>query len=310
MLHGMPPDAGRDGEAKSRLFELPPELAIDADVARRVMVGFIRNQLQQAGFSRGLLGLSGGIDSALVAFLVAEAVGPDNLLCVLMPYRTSSPESVDHARLVVDQLGCASDLVDISPMVDGYFGRDGELGAGGQSALDATPLRRGNLMARARMCVLYDRSVSWGGLVTGTGNKTESLIGYSTIFGDSACAFNPIGDLYKSQVRQVAAAMGVPDEIIRKAPSADLWPGQTDELEGGFTYPELDRMLFWMIDKRRTDEELIAMGFVEAAVSRVKRLVAVSEFKRQVPPVAKLGPRTTGVDYLYPRRRPGSARQP
>jgi len=304
------PAKGQGGDRESKLFELPPELAIDTDVARRVMVGFIRNQLQQAGFSRGLLGLSGGIDSALVAFLVAEAVGPENLLCVLMPYRTSSPESVDHARLVVDQLGCASDLVDISPMVDGYFGRDGELGAGGQGALDATPLRRGNLMARARMCVLYDRSVSWGGLVTGTGNKTESLIGYSTIFGDSACAFNPIGDLYKSQVRQVAAAMGVPDQIIRKAPSADLWPGQTDELEGEFTYPELDRMLFWMIDKRRTDEELIAMGFVEAAVARVKRLIAVSEFKRQVPPVAKLGPRTTGVDYLYPRRRPGSARQP
>jgi NAD+ synthase len=310
MLDGMRPAADREGEGKSQLFELPPELAIDTDVARRVMVGFIRNQLQQAGFSRGLLGLSGGIDSALVAFLVAEAVGPENLLCVLMPYRTSSPESIEHARLVVDQLGCASQLVDISPMVDGYFGRDGEPGAGGETARDATPLRRGNLMARARMCVLYDLSVSWGGLVTGTGNKTESLIGYSTIFGDSACAFNPIGDLYKSQVRQVAAAMGVPDEIIRKAPSADLWPGQTDELEGGFTYPELDRMLFWMIDKRRTDEELIAMGFVEAAVARVKRLIAVSEFKRQVPPVAKLGPRTTGVDYLYPRRRPGSARRP
>jgi NAD+ synthase len=310
MLDGMRPAADREGEGKSQLFELPPELAIDTDVARRVMVGFIRNQLQQAGFSRGLLGLSGGIDSALVAFLVAEAVGPENLLCVLMPYRTSSPESIEHARLVVDQLGCASQLVDISPMVDGYFGRDGEPGAGGETARDATPLRRGNLMARARMCVLYDLSVSWGGLVTGTGNKTESLIGYSTIFGDSACAINPIGDLYKSQVRQVAAAMGVPDEIIRKAPSADLWPGQTDELEGGFTYPELDRMLFWMIDKRRTDEELIAMGFVEAAVARVKRLIAVSEFKRQVPPVAKLGPRTTGVDYLYPRRRPGSARRP
>ncbi|HEU6439968.1 MAG TPA: NAD+ synthase [Terriglobales bacterium] len=304
------PVAGQAGERENQLFELPSELAIDADVARRVMVGFIRNQLQQAGFSRGLLGLSGGIDSALVAFLVAEAVGPENLLCVLMPYRTSSPESIEHARLVVDQLGCASELVDISPMVDGYFGRDGDLGAGGEAVRDATPLRRGNLMARVRMGVLYDLSVSWGGLVTGTGNKTESLIGYSTIFGDSACAFNPIGDLYKSQVRQVAAAMGVPDEIIRKAPSADLWPGQTDELEGGFTYPELDRMLFWMIDKRRTDEELVAMGFVEAAVARVKRLVAVSEFKRQVPPVAKLGPRTTGVDYLYPRRRPGSARRP
>jgi len=303
------PAAGQGGGRNGRLFELPSELAIDADVARRVMVGFVRNQLEQAGFSRGLLGLSGGIDSALVAFLVAQAVGPENLLCVLMPYRTSSTESVDHARLVVDQLGCASDLVDISPVVDGYFGRDGELGAGGETARDASPLRRGNLMARARMCVLYDRSASWGGLVVGTGNKTESLIGYSTIFGDSACAFNPIGDLYKSQVRQVASAMGVPDEIIRKAPSAVLWPGQTDELEGGFTYPELDRMLFWMIDKRRTDDELVAMGFSQAAVDRVKRLVAISEFKRQVPPVAKLGPRTTGVDYLYPRRRPGSARR-
>ncbi|MGA2514221.1 MAG: NAD+ synthase [Candidatus Limnocylindrales bacterium] len=271
------------------------------------MVGFIRNQLRQAGFGRALLGLSGGIDSALVAFLAAEAVGPDNLLCVLMPYRTSSPESVGHAGLVVDRLGCASEVVDISPIVDGYFGRDGADGAGGEPARDAAPLRRGNFMARARMCVLYDRSVAWRGLVVGTGNKTEALIGYTTLFGDSACAFNPIGDLYKSQVRQVAAAMGVPEEIIRKAPSADLWPGQTDEIEAGFSYPELDRLLFWMIDKRRTDDELLSMSFPAAEIARVKRLVAVSEFKRQVPPVAKLGPRTTGVDYLYPRRRPGSA---
>ncbi len=302
-------DADQSSEPASPMFELPPELAIDADVARRVMVGFIRNQLQQAGFGRALLGLSGGIDSALVAYLVAEAIGPEMLLCVLMPYRTSSGESVEHARIVVDRLGCASEIVDISSMVDGYFGSAGELGAGGEGSRDASPLRRGNLMARERMCVLYDRSVPWGGLVAGTGNKTESLIGYSTLFGDSACAFNPIGDLYKSQVRQVAAAVGVPEAIIRKAPSADLWPGQTDEAEAGFTYPELDRLLFWMIDKRRTDEELVAMGFPVVAIERVKRLVAVSEFKRQVPPVAKLGPRTTGVDYLYPRRRPGSARR-
>jgi len=301
-------EGGSEASATA-LFELPPELAIDTGVARRVMVGFIRNQLAQAGFTRGLLGLSGGIDSALVAFLVAEAVGPENLLCVMMPYRTSSSESVEHARLVVDKLGCASDMVEISAMVDGYFGQDGEPGAGGAQAGAASPLQRGNLMARERMCVLYDRSVSWGGLVVGTGNKTESLIGYTTIFGDSACAFNPIGDLYKSQVRQVAAAVGVPEQIIRKAPSADLWPGQTDEAEAGFTYPELDRLLFWMIDKRRTDEELAAMGFPAATMERVKRLVATSEFKRQVPPVAKLGPRTTGVDYLYPRRRPGSARR-
>jgi NAD+ synthase len=306
--------AGPDGrqpadDVADRLFELPPELAIDTEIARRVIVDFIRNQLGQAGFGRALLGLSGGIDSALVAYLAAEAIGPANLMCVLMPYRTSSPESVEHARLVVDRLGCESDLVDISPMVDGYFGVDGRAGAGGSTAIDAPQLRRGNLMARERMCVLYDRSVVWGGLVVGTGNKTESLIGYTTLFGDSACAFNPIGDLYKSQVRQVAAAVGVPEAIIRKAPSADLWPGQTDEAEAGFSYPELDRLLFWMIDKRRTDEELLAMGFRSAAVERVKRLVATSEFKRQVPPVAKLGPRTTGVDYLYPRRRPGSARR-
>jgi NAD+ synthase len=159
-----------------------------------------------------------------------------------------------------------------------------------------------------RMAVLYDRSVTWGGLVVGTGNKTEALIGYTTLFGDNACAFNPIGDLYKSQVRQVAAAIGVPEVVIRKAPSADLWPGQTDEGEAGFSYPELDRLLFWRIDKRRSVEEVVALGFDAEFVARVDRMVATSEFKRQVPPIAKLGPRTTGVDYLYPRRRPGSAR--
>ena len=163
-------------------------------------------------------------------------------------------------------------------------------------------------MARQRMAVLYDHSVTWGGLVVGTGNKTESLIGYTTLYGDSACAFNPIGDLYKSQVRQVAAAIGVPDAIISKAPSADLWPGQTDEAEAGFSYPVLDRLLFWMIDRRRTDDELAELGFDPALIARVGRMVATSEFKRQVPPIAKLGPRTAGVDYLYPRRRPGSAR--
>src|SRR5712692_6098191 len=250
------------------MFELPPELEIDTDVARRVIAEFIRGQLRQAGFERAVLGLSGGIDSALVAFLVAEAIGA--------------------------ALGCAAEVVDISPMVDGYLAAEP----------DASPLRRGNFMARQRMAVLYDRSVTWGGLVVGTGNKTESLIGYTTLFGDSACAFNPIGDLYKSQVRQVAAAIGVPEQIIRKAPSADLWPGQTDESEADFTYPVLDRLLYWRIDRRRTDEEMVALGFDAELVARVDRMIATSEFKRQVPPIAKLGPRTAGVDYLYPRRRP------
>ena len=290
------------------LFVLPQELAIDTDVARKVIGEFIRGQLRQAGFERAVLGLSGGIDSALVAYLVAEAIGAERLLCVLMPYRTSSPASRADAEEVVRRLGCASELVDISPMVDGYFGTGGAPGAGGAEALEASPLRRGNMMARMRMAVLYDRSVTWRGLVVGTGNKTESLIGYTTLFGDSACAFNPIGDLYKSQVRQLALAIGVPEAIIRKAPSADLWPGQTDEAEAGFAYHELDRLLFWRIDRRRSADEMVALGFDRATVERVDRMVAGAEFKRQVPPIAKLGPRTAGVDYLYPRRRPGSAR--
>ena len=292
------------------LFDLPPELAIDTDVARRVIAEFIRGQLRQAGFERAVVGLSGGIDSALVAYLVAEAIGAERLLCVMLPYRTSSPASRADAEAVVRRLGCASELVDISPMVDAYFGRPDRASSERPAleGLTASALRRGNFMARMRMAVLYDRSVTWGGLVVGTGNKTESLIGYTTLFGDSACAFNPIGDLYKSQVRQVAAAVGVPEAIIRKAPSADLWPGQTDETEAGFSYPELDRLLFWLVDRRRSVEELDAKGFAPERIAWAMKAVAGSEFKRQVPPIAKLGPRTAGVDYLYPRRRPGSAR--
>ena len=286
------------GNGNVALFELPEELAIDTAVAQRVIEGFIRGQLRQAGFERAVLALSGGIDSALVAYLVASAIGPAQLLCVLMPYRTSSPASRVDAEEVVRALGCVAEVVDITPMVDGYFGPDS----------DASALRRGNFAARMRMSVAYDRSVTWGGLVVGTGNKTEGLIGYTTIFGDNASAFNPIGDLYKSQVRQMAVALGVPISIIRKAPSADLWPGQTDESEGGFSYPMLDRLLFWRIDKRRSIEEMEGLGFDRETVERVDRMVASSEFKRQVPPIAKLGPRTSGIDYLYPRRRPGSAR--
>ncbi|MBI3749214.1 MAG: NAD+ synthase [Chloroflexi bacterium] len=289
-------------------FELPAELAIDTDVARRVIAEFIRSQLRQAGFEQTVVGLSGGIDSALVAYLVAEAIGADRLHAVLLPYRASSPASRADAETVVSALGCSSELVEITAMVDGYYGTDGAPGALRSETEPASPLRRGNFAARMRMAVLYDRSVVRSGLVVGTGNKTETLIGYTTLFGDSACAFNPIGDLYKSQVRQLAVAVGVPDAIVRKAPSADLWPGQTDEAEGGFDYPTLDRLLFWRIDKRRSDDEMVALGFEPAMIARVDRMVAGAEFKRQMPPIAKLGPRTTGVDYLYPRRRPGSAR--
>jgi NAD+ synthase len=309
----------REGEASRAALELPAELAIDTRVARRIVVDFIRSQLRQAGFERVVLARSGGIDSALVAYLCAEAVGPERLLTVLMPYRTSSPDSRTDAEDVVARLGCASTLVDISPIVDGYFEGahvpaevppPGSVDRTAQgTGVGASQLRRGNFMARARMAVIYDHSVTWGGLVAGTGNKTETLIGYTTLWGDMACAFNPLGDLYKSQVRQLARDVGVPEAIVTKAPSADLWPGQTDETEMGLPYAVIDRILFSLVDRRRTPAETIALGFDEAAVLRLDRMVAAAEFKRQMPPIAKLGPRTAGIDYLYPRRRPGSARR-
>lgn len=258
-------------------FELPAELTIDTDAARRVCGTFIRDQLREAGRQDVVLGLSGGIDSALVAFLVAEAIGPDRLHTLSLPYRTSSAASRTDAASVVAALGCSHEVVDISPAVDAIFAAEP----------DASALRRGNAMARVRMIVLYDRSAVHQGLVAGTGNRTEGLIGYTTMYGDNACAFNPIGDLYKSQVRQLAAAIGVPDAIIRKAPSADLWPGQTDEGEAGFSYPILDRILHARVDLGRSADEVVAMGFERALVERIDRMVAVSAFKRRLPPIAR-----------------------
>lgn len=278
-------------------YELPSELLIDTAVARRIIGEFIRGHLRQTGFERVILNLSGGLDSALVAFLVAEAIGAERLLCLLLPYRTSSPESRADAESVVAQLGCETKLFDITPIVDGYL----EMALAGQ---EVERVRRGNFAARARMAVLYDQSVPWRGLPAGTGNKTEALLGYTTIYGDNAAAFLPIGDLYKSQVRQLAADLGVPAAILEKPPTADLWPGQTDEGELGMTYADMDRLLYWLVDRRRTHEQLQAMGFGAAQIDRVEKLIAQNEFKRQTPVVAKLTTRTPGVDYLYPRRRP------
>ncbi|MEP7158138.1 MAG: NAD+ synthase [Chloroflexota bacterium] len=279
-------------------YELPTELLIEGAVARRLIVEFITSHMRQTGFERAVLALSGGLDSALVAYLTAEAIGPANLLCVLMPYRTSSAASRGDGEEIVRRLGCASRVVEITPMVDSYF--DTAL-----SGEEASRLRRGNLAARMRMAVAYDQSVTWKGLVMGTSNKTETLLGYTTIFGDNAAALLPIGDLYKSQVRQLAAAVGVPHEVLAKPPTADLWAGQTDEEEVGLPYAELDRLLFWMIDRRRSRAQLLAAGFDEAKIDLVERLVVGSEYKRQMPPIAKVSPRTPGVDYLFPRRRPG-----
>ncbi len=208
-----------------------------------------------------------------------------------MPYRSSSPESLEHAQLVIRELGVQSLTVEITAMVDPLFERFAE----------ADSVRRGNAMARARMIVLYDQSMAFNGLVIGTGNKTEILLGYTTLYGDSACAINPNGDLYKTQVRQLARALRVPDVIIQKPPTADLWLGQTDEDELGFTYEEVDRLLYLLVDQRYSPEDCIEAGFSEIFVSRVVERVRRNHFKRVLPPIAKLSNRTVGYDYLYLR---------
>lgn len=280
------------------MTKLPPLPQVEPKQAVEVIVGFIASQMRQAGFERLVIGLSGGVDSAAVAYLAARAIGPDNLLAVRMPYRASSPASETDAMRIVADLGCRAERVDITPMVDPMLA----LVTGDDEA--ALNVRRGNVMARQRMIVLYDRSAALGALVTGTSNKTEALLGYGTLFGDMAGAIQPIGDLYKTQLRAVALELGVPAEIVAKPPSADLWPGQTDEDELGRSYDSLDRALFALVDRRWSLDRCVAAGLDRSLVEWVAARVARTEFKRQLPPVAKLSLRTPGIDHLYPRRRP------
>ena len=279
-----------------------PLPAIEPAQAVEVIVGFIRSQMQQTGFTRLVVGLSGGVDSAAVAYLAARAIGADNLLAIRMPYRTSSEASETDALRVVEDLGCRTERIEITPMVEPML----ELISGEDPA--ATNVRRGNVMARQRMIILYDRSAAFDALVIGTSNKTEALLGYGTLHGDMAAALQPIGDLYKTQLRAVARELGVPEEVVAKPPSADLWPGQTDEGELGRSYDALDRVLFALVDRRWTLDRCVTAGLERSLVEWVAARVARMEFKRQLAPVAKLSLRTPGIDHLYPRRRPGSAR--
>jgi len=267
------------------------DLSLNTQIVRNLLVSFVRDEIRNAGFSKAVLGLSGGIDSAVSASIAVEALGKENVMGVMMPYRTSSPQSRKDAELVAGMLGMATDVVDISPMVDPYLQ--------GQSNIDK--VRAGNVMARQRMIVLYDISSRDQALVVGTSNKTEIFLGYGTLHGDMACAINPLGDLYKTQVWQLAETLGIPQSIIRKRPSADLWEGQTDEDELGFSYKRVDHLLFFMIDERRSETELENMGFEREFIVKVKSLIRKNQFKRRPPLVSKVSNRTVNVDFRYAR---------
>jgi NAD+ synthase len=268
-----------------------PNLTVNGELLRKLLVGFIENEVHKMGFHRAVIGVSGGVDSALSAFLAAQALGAENVWALIMPYKTSSPESVAHAELVVETLKIHSAIIDITPQIDAYFERFPE----------ADTLRRGNKMARERMTILYDHSAALSALVLGTSNKTELMLGYGTLYGDMASAINPLGDLFKIQVWQLAAHMGVPEEIMKKKPTADLWEGQTDEEELGFTYEEVDQVLLLMIDKRYEIQDLMEAGFEEKFVRRVFGMVQSSQFKRRLPLIAKVSGRTIDRDFRYPR---------
>lgn len=268
-----------------------PPVPTNPPLLRRLLVTFIADEVRKIGLERVVVGTSGGVDSSLAVYLAAEALGPENVLAIKMPYRTSSAESVRHADLVITQTGVQALTVDISPQVDDYFA----------GFPDADNVRRGNKMARERMAILYDHSARWRALVLGTSNKTELLLGYGTLHGDMASAVNPLGDIYKTQVWALAEEIGVPEPIIRKQPSADLWVGQTDEAELGFGYREIDRLLYCMVDLRYSPEELLAAGFESALVERVSARVRDSQFKRRLPVIAKLSHRTIDRDFRYAR---------
>jgi NAD+ synthase len=267
------------------------ELEINAPLVESILVGFLRKEVRRVGFERVVLGLSGGVDSAVVAALAAKALGPENVTGISMPYRLSSPASLADARAIAARFEIELKVIEITPQVDAYF----------QGVPDADDARRGNKMARERMTVLYDQSAAENALVVGTSNKTELLLGYGTIFGDMASALNPIGDLYKSQVWQLAAHVGVPEQVIKKPPSADLWEGQSDEQELGFAYAAVDRLLFYLVDKRYSAEQLVEMGHDRAFVDSVIRRVRLNQYKRRPPIIAKLSARTIDREFRYPR---------
>lgn len=267
------------------------ELTLNCPLVEQILVRFLRSEIHRAGFQRAVVGLSGGIDSSVVTVLAARALGPENLLAVTMPYKTSSDETRRDGQAMIEQLGIHALEVPITDQVDAYFAR----------FPDASQLRRANKCARERMTILYDQSVAFGGLVLGTSNKSELLLGYGTQFGDMASAVNPIGDLYKTQLYPLARHLDIPTAILHKAPTGDLWIGQTDEGELGFTYADVDRLLYHMVDLRWSVDELVAAGFAADFVEKVAERVRRNHYKRRMPVIAKLSLRTVDRDFRYSR---------
>lgn len=266
-------------------------LELNAPLAEAVLTSFIRDAVETSGTQGVVVGLSGGVDSSLSAALAARALGPERVHGFLLPYRTSSPESERDARAVAGHLGVSHRVIDISPMVDAYF----------RVEPDAPADRRGNKMARERMTILFDQAKKLDALVLGTSNKTEILLGYSTVFGDNASSLNPLGDLYKCQIWQLSRHLELPSEVIDKAPSADLWPGQTDEGELGFSYETADEVLYLLFDLGLRPEEVAARGYEERVVRRIVSLEQRFRFKRRLMLIARLSGSAVNLDQEIPR---------
>ena len=274
-----------------RRDQVKARLALNAPLAEAVLTSFIRDAVETSGTEGVVVGLSGGVDSSLAAALAARALGPERVHGFLLPYRTSSPDSERDARAVAGQLAIPHQVIDVSPMIDAYFALE----------TDAGPDRRGNKMARERMTILFDQAKKLGCLVLGTSNKTEILLGYSTVFGDNASSLNPLGDLYKGQVWQLSRHLGLPAQVIGKPPSADLWPGQTDEGELGVDYETADEVLYLLFDMGLRPEEVVARGYAERVVDRIVSLEQRFRFKRRLMLIARLSGSAVNLDQEIPR---------
>jgi NAD+ synthase len=266
-------------------------LSINCELVTEILTRFIRSEIHRTGFRRAVVGLSGGVDSSVTTSLATRALGADNVLAVTMPYKTSSDATRDDSQKIIERLGVRSVNSPITDQIDAYFAK----------VPDASQMRLANKCARERMTILYDLSAWFEGLVLGTSNKSELLLGYGTQFGDMASAINPIGDLYKTQLYPLGEYLGVPESILKKPPTGDLWIGQTDEGELGFSYAAADRLLYLLVDRRWQARELVAAGFDADFVHRITEKVRRNHYKRRLPVIAKLSGRTMDRDFRYAR---------